>query len=135
MRERVSSRRLGRVLRVLLLDEHPGSRRMLRFVLGTSGHHVASVGTPDEAMEVLRDFRPDAVVYDWDTRTGPLLGFGRQVRELVLTVRAVIVMSTRDEPADFCTEEGVDAYFTKPCAMGDLARQLELLVRTLPSPR
>lgn len=135
MRERVSSRRLGRVLRVLVLDEHPGSRRMLRFVLGTSGHQVASVGTVDEAMEVLRAFRADAIVYDWDTRGGPLLGFGRQVRALVSTVRAVIVMSSRDEPANFCADEVVDAYFTKPCAMSDLARQLEVLVRTMPSPR
>jgi DNA-binding response OmpR family regulator len=122
------------VLRVLILDEHPGSRRMLRFVLGSSGHQVAAVGSVDEAMECLRGFGPDAIVYDWNTRCGPLLGFGREVRSRISSVRAVIVMSSRDEPMDFCTSEAVDAYFTKPCAMADVARQLEVFVRTMPTP-
>lgn len=108
---------------------------MLRFVLSSNGHQVATVGTFGEAMECLATFRADAIVYDWATCSGPLLGFGREVRSLVSTVRAVIVMSSRDEPLDFCTGEAVDAYFTKPCAMGDLARQLEMLVRAKPAPR
>lgn len=132
MRERVSSRRLGRPLRVVVLDDHDGSRRMLCFTLASRGHLAIPTVHHEETLHVLRDTRADAVVYDWNARGRPLHGLGRTLRA-VPTVRAVVVMSTREEPPGFCTEEAVDAYFTKPCVMSDLVAQLETLARTRPA--
>lgn len=103
---------------------------MMSFTLGSSGHEVASVSTLDEAQKLLGAFPADAIVYDWDTRGGPLLGLGRTIRTEVRTIRAVVVVSSRDEPAGFCNAEAIDAYFTKPCAMREVVAKLEKLVRT-----
>jgi CheY-like chemotaxis protein len=130
MRDRISSRRLRRSLRVLVLDEHAGSRRMLCFVLGSHGHQVMAASTPAEALALLREFHADGVVYDWSPRGEPIRGLGRQLRACALSVRAVVIVSSRDAPSTVCDEEGVDGYFTKPCAMGDVARQLEAIVRS-----
>jgi DNA-binding response OmpR family regulator len=130
MRERISSRRIRRSLRVVVLDEHPGSRRMMCFVLGNSGHEVIPVATQAEALDALARFRADAIIYDWDTRGGPLLGLGHRLREQAVTIRAVVVVSARDEPTGFCLDEAIDGYFTKPCAMREVVSHLERLVVT-----
>lgn len=114
---------------MLILDEHAGSRRMLGFILGSNGHQVCAAGTPDEALSLLREFHADGVVYDWSPRGELLRGLGRQLRASALSVRAIVIVSSCDPPPAVCEEEGVDAYFTKPCAMGEVARRLEALVR------
>ncbi len=117
-------------LRVLVLDEDPGSRRMMAFLIAMRGHRCATVDSADSAFESIEEFRPDAIIYDWNRRGGALRGFGQEVRSRYGYVRGLVVTSCIDEPREFQAEEGVDSYFTKPLAMGDVITRVELIVRS-----
>ncbi len=128
--ERTSSRRLRNKLRLLVLDEHPGCRRMMSFVIASRGHTCITVDTVDEAFAALDEFRADAVIYDWNRRQGALLGFAREVKLRYRSVRGVLVTSSIDEPPQFQVAEHVDSYFTKPLAIGEVVTRAELIVRS-----
>lgn len=115
---------------MLVLDEHPGSRRMMSFVIASRGHQSIAVESADHAIAALEDFPADAVIYDWNRRAGALLGFGREIRASHRCVRGVIVTSSLDEPSEFQASEAVDGYFTKPLSMGDVVTRVELIVRS-----
>ncbi|MGE0397210.1 MAG: hypothetical protein AB7T06_10860 [Kofleriaceae bacterium] len=113
-----------------MLDEHAGSRRMMSFTIATRGHICVPVESAAEAHRALADFDADAIVYDWNQRSGALLGFGRDAKARHSSVRGVIVTSSLDEPADFRLNEAIDDYFTKPVAMREIVDRLELIVRS-----
>lgn len=115
--------------RVLVLDEHDGSRFVTAFALTELGHQCATVGNVLAAFATIDTFRPEAVVYEWRLHGGAGVGLGAQLRERAaryVTAPAIIVLSTLDEPSDFRTRESIDAYVTKPFQREDLAA---LLVR------
>ncbi len=121
-------RRIG--LRLLVLDEDLGSRRMMAFLIAMRGHRCATVDSAEGAFASIEEFRPDAIIYDWNRRGGELRGFGHDVKSRYGYVRGLVVTSCIDEPRGFQVEEGVDGYFTKPLAMGDVITRVELIVRS-----
>lgn len=50
--------------RVLLVDDHNDSRRMLGMMLSISGHDVIEAGTGGEAIRLAADERPDVAIVD-----------------------------------------------------------------------
>ena len=102
---------------------------MMAFVVGARGHACLVASTPHEATSALATFHADAVIYDWNTRGGPLRGLAATFRAFK-HVRAVIVTSTLDEPPQFSADEGVDSYFAKPVVMKEVVDRLELVVRS-----
>ncbi len=91
---------------------------------------MAAVESADQALETVAELRPDAVIYDWNQRGGPLRGFAHDVRSRCPGLRGVVVTSCLDEPPEFQTDEGVDSYFTKPVVMAEVIVRLELIVRS-----
>ena len=50
---------------MLLVDDHPGFRRMARLLLQSGGHHVvAEAGTAADAVLAARELEPDLVLLD-----------------------------------------------------------------------
>jgi two-component system phosphate regulon response regulator PhoB len=113
-----------------VLDDHPGSRRMLAYVLAARGHRCVAVESAEEARSTLTEFAPDAVIYDWNLRAGKLRGFAQDVKARCSSVHGVVVTSSLDEPPEFQGAEGLDGYFTKPLAMGEVVVRVELIVRS-----
>lgn len=50
--------------RVLLIEENPDSRYLMRLQVELWGHQVATAGTVDESLRLLDAFRPEVVLYD-----------------------------------------------------------------------
>jgi CheY-like chemotaxis protein len=105
-----------------VLDEHEGSRAVMLFLLQRLGCSYLAVDTVEAAFEAIATFAPHAVVYEWNLRRGTGRGLARRLRELAGDrPLAIVAVSSLDEPNDFCDDEQVDAYFTKPFLATDLA--------------
>jgi two-component system OmpR family response regulator len=117
----------GKTVRVLVVDEHAGSRFVMCHILKSRGYLARSVGTAVAALAAVDAFRPDAVLLEWHLRGGAGVGLAAKLRSEAARLGGdvlIIVTSTQDEPEGFCAAEGVDAYLVKPIALDQLAKLL-----------
>jgi CheY-like chemotaxis protein len=107
------------VVRILVVDDDPTILRLLQVNLEMEGHEVLTAGDGYEALEQLRDGRPEVVLLDVMM---PGLD-GWQVCERIradddaaLASTPVVFLSARAQESDLArgTEVGADAYVTKP---------------------
>ena len=98
---------------VLVIDDDPNIRRLLRYCLSDWTVHEAQAG--DEGWSRLQDVTPDLLIVDWmmPGLTGPEL-----VQRLRLTPQLrdlpVILLTARDEGGAEAYRHGVDHYVEKP---------------------
>lgn len=119
-------------LRVVLFDEHSGSRSITSYLFRTAGHRCFPVAGIDELVSAVETHKPDVVMYEWNTRSSDGIGLARRLRNASERELRVMVVSTLDEPPGFCDREGIDAYATKPV----VARELHNALRAwFPPPR
>ncbi|WP_342362173.1 response regulator transcription factor [Terrarubrum flagellatum] len=116
-------------LKVLVIDDEPPIRKLLRMGLSTQGYHILEAPNGKTALELLDD-EPDLVILD--------LGLPDiQGHELLRTIRArnesvpVVVLSSRgDEPGKVkALDYGADDYVTKPFGMDELLARLRAALR------
>ena len=103
--------------KVLVVDDEPFICRSLSFVLRKDDYEVFEARNGEEALELIRDKRPDLVFLD--VMMPKLNGF-----EVVRTVRAdpalagilIVLLTAKGQDADRQTGEaaGADDYMTKP---------------------
>jgi two-component system phosphate regulon response regulator PhoB len=107
--------------RVVVFDEHEGSRRVTCHVLEAAGYTCVQATTEAEALALIDTIRPDAVVYECHPRSGPRAGFSDRVRDLAQGRKITIVaVSAVGEPTQRMVSESLDGYLVKPFSMRDL---------------
>ncbi len=116
--------------RVLVVDDEPPIRRLLRTGLGTQGYTVLEAANGAAALGMLENERIDLVVLD--------LGLpDMRGHDLLRTIRTshpdlpVVVLSSRDDEAGKvqALDLGADDYVTKPFGMGELLARLRTAQR------
>lgn len=117
--------------RVLLIEPNARLAREVRSVLEGAGYAVTwrSMGTA--GLDALRRERPDVVVVDCDITD--LDGF-RLTREIRRSGQVgIIVVATRDEPADCVRglEGGADDYLRKPFSARELTARVGAVLRRI----
>ena len=127
---------MGNRASILVVEDEPAQREVLRYNLIAEGFDVVLAETGDEALERLAEMRPDLVVLDW-MLPGPSgieicrqIKSGRESRAI-----PVIMLSARTEEADRVRgiDIGADDYITKPFSVAELiARIRKELRRTHP---
>ncbi len=85
---------MAAIVRVILADDHPVWRSGVRADLGEGFHVVAEAGTADEAIEAIRQHRPDVVVCDLQMPDG---GGLRVVKECGESARIVMLTVSEHE--------------------------------------
>lgn len=103
--------------RVLIVDDEPHIIRSLGFVLSKGGYEVAEARSGRQALESVRDIRPDLVFLD--VMLPELDGYEvcRRIKGSVDTARTYVVMLTAkglDDDRTRGVEAGADEYMTKP---------------------
>ncbi|WP_266017599.1 response regulator transcription factor [Brucella intermedia] len=117
-------------LKILVVDDEPAIRKLLRVGLTTEGYTVVEAANGSEADERIAMDRPDIVVLDLglpDTDGHTLL---QRWRENGISLPILILSSRTDEAGIVrALEEGADDYIPKPFGMKELAARLRVALR------
>lgn len=114
---------------ILVVDDEPQIRRVLRSTLSTQGYVITEAKTGEEALESLRKERPDLVLLDMNM---PGMGGIETCREIRRAFDAPIIMLTvrnaeRDKVA--ALDAGADDYVVKPFGIEELLARIRAALR------
>ena len=124
---------------ILVVDDEPQIRRVLRSTLSTHGYVIMEAKTGEEALESMRKERPDLILLDMNM---PGVGGIEACRQIRRTSDAPIIMLTvrnaeRDKVG--ALDAGADDYVVKPFGIEELLARIRAALRryspgdTLPS--
>ena len=116
-------------VRVLIVDDEPPIRKLLRMGLNTQGYQTLEAPNAKTALSVLRE-NPDLIILDLGLPDMP-------GHELLRTIRArneqvpIIVLSSRGDEAGKvqALDLGADDYITKPFGMNELLARMRAGLR------
>jgi two-component system, OmpR family, KDP operon response regulator KdpE len=119
--------------RILLIDDDPQIRRVMRVTLTGQGYEIDDAKTGEEGLEKLRKHRFDLVLLDMNMpgigglETCRLIRAGSEI--------AIIMLTVRDSEADKvgALDAGADDYVTKPFNPPELLARIRAALRRTPS--
>jgi two-component system, OmpR family, KDP operon response regulator KdpE len=119
----------GDAATILIVEDEPPIRRLLRATLAAHDHRTLEAATGAEALSALRHHRPDLVLLDLglpDIDGQALIG---RIREL--SPVPIVVLSSRGEEAAkvAALDAGADDYVTKPFGADELMARLRAALR------
>jgi DNA-binding response OmpR family regulator len=102
---------------VLVCDDEPVLRMLVRAALDQASYRVVEAGDGDEALACTRSEHPDVIVLDWvmPNRSGQDV-LGELRRDPATAATPVIVLTARTQTSDreAMRLAGADHYLTKP---------------------
>lgn len=117
---------------ILVVEDDLALCELLTWNLTAEGYDVRSTGDGEEALVMVREQAPDAVILDWMIEQVPGIEVCRQIRKDRETARIPILMLTaRGEEEDRIRglKTGADDYVTKPFSPRELLARIEALLR------
>jgi two-component system cell cycle sensor histidine kinase/response regulator CckA len=121
-------------MKILLVEDHPGSRRNLQRLIAKRGHEVTAVGSAEEAEAALAAETFPFLILDWmlpgksgvdlcrELRAGPV---GDEMFILLVTAKA------DTEDLEQALEAGANDYLTKPLDVGLLDVRISVAERQI----
>jgi PAS domain S-box-containing protein len=122
--------RPARPLRILLVEDHADTARVMVRLVHALGHHVETVATVAEALEHLRAAHVDLLASDIGLPDGTGVDLIRAVRNFSRIPAIALSGFGMEEDVRRCTAAGFNAHLTKPV---NIAR-LEQLIRDVTAP-
>jgi two-component system KDP operon response regulator KdpE len=118
--------------RILVVDDDPQIRRVLRTTLIAQGYEVLDARNGDEALERVRGERLDLVILDMNM---PGMG-GLETCRIIRSTSdiAIIMLTVRDAESDKvdALDAGADDYVIKPFSSPELMARIRAALRRLP---
>jgi two-component system, OmpR family, KDP operon response regulator KdpE len=119
----------GPPLRVLIVDDEPPIRKLLRMGLGTQGYEVIDAPNGKVALEAMVN-KPDLVILDLGLPDMQGMDLLRRMRAQNEGVPIVVLSSRGDEAAKVAALDlGADDYVTKPFGMDELLARIRAALR------
>ena len=119
--------------RILVVDDEPQIRRIMRTTLIGAGYEVDDAKTGEEALEKVRDFRPDLVLLDINMPGMGGVAACRVMRED--TNIAIIMLTVRNTEKDKveALDAGADDFVMKPFSTPELLARIRASLRRVPA--
>jgi two-component system KDP operon response regulator KdpE len=116
-------------LKVLVIDDEPPIRKLLRMGLGTQGYQTIDAPNGKAALELMAD-QPDLVILDLGLPDVQGLELLRQIRARREDLPIVVLSSRGDEAAKVeALDLGADDYVTKPFGLEELLARMRAALR------
>jgi two-component system KDP operon response regulator KdpE len=116
-------------LRVLVIDDEPPIRKLLRMGLSTQGHDILEAPNGRTGLELL-DQNPDLIILDLGLPDIEGIELLRMIRGRDEHVPIVVLSSRGDEAGKVAALDlGADDYITKPFGMAELLARMRAAVR------
>ena len=122
---------------VLVVEDEPEIREMLRFSLTRAGFDVKEAETSEIALQRLDANLPDILVVDWMLPGMTGVELAKRLRRDALTKNLPLLMLTaRNEESDILRsfESGIDDYMSKPFSPKELVARIRALLRRSGAP-
>jgi two-component system, sensor histidine kinase len=112
--------------RILVADDDPDMRELLRRYLAVAGCQVVAAGEAREALRQARGQMPDAVILDIDLGKGDGNAVARELRTTGYPGAIIALSGNKPAAGDDSREPRppFDAYWTKPMRRGELLQAL-----------
>jgi two-component system KDP operon response regulator KdpE len=119
----------GTALKILVVDDEPPIRKLLRTGLSAQGYEVIDAGNAKSALEQLSQ-EPDLVILDLGLPDADGLEFIKTLRERRDGLAIVVLSSRGDEAGKVAALDlGADDYVTKPFGMNELFARVRAALR------
>jgi two-component system phosphate regulon response regulator PhoB len=117
---------------ILIVEDEPSIAELISINLTHAGFSVSRALQADEALQLLRNTKPDLVILDWMMPGKSGVQFARELRSNPSTQAIPILMLTaKGEEADkvLGLDAGADDYVTKPFSPKELVARVKALLR------
>lgn len=119
--------------RVLVVDDSLTMRKVLARLLEREGFEVLVAKDGLDAMQLLQETTPDAILTDIEMPRMDGFGLARNIRDDVRTVDTPLIMissRTADKHQNLAKDIGVDAFFGKPVQDDELINKVNELINS-----
>ncbi len=117
-------------VKILVVDDEPPIRRLLRVGLATQDYAVSEAGNGRSAQDMVRTELPDLILLDLGLPDIPGHDLLREWRDEGLTLPIIILSSRTDEAGIVrALDFGADDYVTKPFGMNELVARIRVALR------
>jgi CheY-like chemotaxis protein len=116
---------------VLIVDDEPDIREVIRFALEEAGFRVLEAGHAEEARKLLSE-QPDLMLLDWMLPGRSGLELAEQLKQNPKTrAMPIIMISARGEEEDRVKglDTGADDYITKPFSPREMVARVNAVLR------
>jgi two-component system KDP operon response regulator KdpE len=119
--------------RILVVDDDPQIRRVMRTTLVVQGYEVADARSGEEAIEKFREGKYDLILLDLNMAGMDGIAACREIRET--SDVAIIMLTVRDSEKDKVTalDAGADDYVMKPFSTPELLARIRAALRRVPN--
>jgi two-component system KDP operon response regulator KdpE len=119
----------ARPLKILVIDDEPPIRKLLRMGLTTQGYEISEAPDGKKSLELLAQ-KPDLVILDLGLPDMEGLELLRMIRARNESVPIVVLSSRGDEAGKVqALDLGADDYVTKPFGMDELLARMRAALR------
>ena len=116
---------------VLVVEDEPGIRAVLRVLLESEQHRVVEADTAERAVIEARSHKPDLLLVDLGLPDGDGLELIRRVRKFAPVPIVVLSARTMEEQKIAALDAGADDYVTKPFSAPELLARVRAALRRI----
>jgi two-component system KDP operon response regulator KdpE len=117
------------VEKVLVIDDEPSIRKLLKTALELNGYEVAGAASGGDGLRAVIDERPDVVLLDLGLPDMSGIDVLKRLREWSKLPVIVLTVNDSDEDKVRALDSGADDYLTKPFSTAELMARIRVAAR------